>query len=210
MWRSRRWLPKSADARWTRATRRAAQKRPGSSDRTDRAANARRPRSAASLDRASAGSGRSRSVSRNQAGYWTSVARRSALRLFYDVITPAADGSRSAGHRKKMKQIASKNLGYRREEISKAEALRVFSERDEPLKCELIDEKAGEQVSVYYIDGSPFIDFCLGPHVPNTNKLRALNCFRSPARTGKAMPRSRRCSASTARLSLRRKSSTRG
>jgi threonyl-tRNA synthetase len=28
-------------------------------------------------------------------------------------------------------------------------------------------------VSVYYIDGSPFIDFCLGPHVPNTNKLRA-------------------------------------
>jgi threonyl-tRNA synthetase len=28
-------------------------------------------------------------------------------------------------------------------------------------------------VSVYYIDGSPFIDFCLGPHVPNTNKLKA-------------------------------------
>ncbi|HET7286034.1 MAG TPA: threonine--tRNA ligase, partial [Pyrinomonadaceae bacterium] len=41
------------------------------------------------------------------------------------------------------------------------------------MKCELIDEKAGEKVSVYYIDGSPFIDFCLGPHVPNTNKLRA-------------------------------------
>ncbi len=28
-------------------------------------------------------------------------------------------------------------------------------------------------MSVYHIDGSPFIDFCLGPHVPNTNKLRA-------------------------------------
>src|SRR4026207_138369 len=74
---------------------------------------------------------------------------------------------------KRMKQIASKNLGYRREEITKDEALRVFAEREEPLKCELIDEKAGEKVSVYYIDGSPFIDFCLGPHVPNTNKLRA-------------------------------------
>src|SRR5258707_13624972 len=49
----------------------------------------------------------------------------------------------------------------------------MFAERDEPLKCELIDEKAGEVVSVYYIDGSPFIDFCLGPHVPNTNRLRA-------------------------------------
>src|SRR5260221_10032124 len=72
-----------------------------------------------------------------------------------------------------MRQIASQNLAYRRDEISKDEALKVFRERDEPLKCELIDEKAGERASVYYIDGSPFIDFCLGPHVPNTNKLRA-------------------------------------
>jgi threonyl-tRNA synthetase len=94
--------------------------------------------------------------------------------FFYDVIAPKPlTEADLALIEKRMKQIASKNLGYRREEIPKAEALRVFRERDEPLKCELIDEKAGEQVSVYYIDGSPFIDFCLGPHVPNTNKLRA-------------------------------------
>ncbi|HXM33627.1 MAG TPA: threonine--tRNA ligase, partial [Pyrinomonadaceae bacterium] len=37
----------------------------------------------------------------------------------------------------------------------------------------LIDDKGSEIVSVYYIDGSPFIDFCLGPHVPHTGKLRA-------------------------------------
>ena len=94
--------------------------------------------------------------------------------FFYDVITPQPLTEADLPViEKRMKQIASKNLGYRREEIPKAEALRVFSEREEPLKCELIDEKAGDQVSVYYIDGSPFIDFCLGPHVPNTNKLRA-------------------------------------
>jgi threonyl-tRNA synthetase len=94
--------------------------------------------------------------------------------FFYDVITPQPLTEADLPViEKRMKQIASKNLGYRREEIPKAEALRVFSERQEPLKCELIDEKAGEKVSVYYIDGSPFIDFCLGPHVPNTNKLRA-------------------------------------
>jgi threonyl-tRNA synthetase len=74
---------------------------------------------------------------------------------------------------KRMRDIAKRNMPYRRDEISKAEALRLFAEREEPLKCELIDEKAGEVVSVYYIDGSPFIDFCLGPHVPNTNRLRA-------------------------------------
>ncbi len=94
--------------------------------------------------------------------------------FFYDVITPQPLTEADLPViEKRMKQIASKNLGYRREEISKDDALRVFGEREEPLKCELIDEKAGEKVSVYYIDGSPFIDFCLGPHVPNTNKLRA-------------------------------------
>src|SRR5215203_1917919 len=94
--------------------------------------------------------------------------------FFYDVITPRPLTEADLPIiEKRMKQIAARNLGYRREEICKAEALRLFNERDEPLKCELIDEKAGESVSVYYIDGSPFIDFCLGPHVPNTNKLRA-------------------------------------
>jgi len=94
--------------------------------------------------------------------------------FFYDVITPKPLTEADLPViEKRMKHIASQNLSYRREMISKADALRVFNERDEPLKCELIDEKAGEEVSVYYIDGSPFIDFCLGPHVPNTNKLRA-------------------------------------
>jgi threonyl-tRNA synthetase len=94
--------------------------------------------------------------------------------FYYDVIAPRqlTDADLPVIE-KRMREIAKRNLGYRRHEIPKAEALRLFEERDEPLKCELIDEKAGEVVSVYYIDGSPFLDFCLGPHVPNTNKLRA-------------------------------------
>jgi len=94
--------------------------------------------------------------------------------FFYDVIAPRALTEADLPViEKKMRDIAKRNMPYRRDEISKAEALRIFNERDEPLKCELIDEKAGEMVSVYYIDGSPFIDFCLGPHVPNTNRLKA-------------------------------------
>src|SRR5829696_5677158 len=51
--------------------------------------------------------------------------------FFYDVITPQplTDADLPVIE-KRMKQIASKNLGYRREEISKDEALRVFGERD--------------------------------------------------------------------------------
>src|SRR5947209_10449538 len=94
--------------------------------------------------------------------------------FFYDVIAPRPLTDVDLPLiEKKMRDIAKRNMPYRRAEIPKAEALRIFSERDEPLKCELIDEKAGDVVSVYYIDGSPFIDFCLGPHVPNTNRLRA-------------------------------------
>src|SRR6266404_2755063 len=94
--------------------------------------------------------------------------------FFYDVIAPRPLTEADLPLiEKRMRQIASRNLAYRREEIPKAKALEIFREREEPLKCEVIAEKAGEIVSVYYIDNSPFIDFCLGPHVPNTNKLRA-------------------------------------
>src|SRR6266542_2382998 len=93
--------------------------------------------------------------------------------FFYDVIAPQTLTEADLPViEKRMRQIASRNLAYRREEISKSEALRLFEERDEPLKCRLINDKGGETVSIYYIDDSPFIDFCLGPHVPNTNKLR--------------------------------------
>jgi threonyl-tRNA synthetase len=94
--------------------------------------------------------------------------------FFYDLIAPRAlTDADLPVIEKRMREIAKRNLAYRREEITKERALQIFAERDEPLKCELIEEKAGDVVSVYYIEGSPFIDFCLGPHVPNTNRLRA-------------------------------------
>jgi threonyl-tRNA synthetase len=94
--------------------------------------------------------------------------------FFYDVITPEPlSESDLPIIEKRMREIAKRNLSYRREEIPKAEAIRIFNERDEPLKRQLIEDKGSDTVSVYYIDGSPFIDFCLGPHVPNTNKLKA-------------------------------------
>lgn len=94
--------------------------------------------------------------------------------FFYDVITPeplSVDDLPKI--EKRMRQIAKRNLKYRREDVSKAKILGIFEERDEPLKCELIDEKVEGDASIYYIDDSPFIDFCLGPHVPHTGKLKA-------------------------------------
>jgi threonyl-tRNA synthetase len=94
--------------------------------------------------------------------------------FFYDVIAPRnlTDADLPIIE-KKMKAMAKQNLPYRREDVEKARILDIFQEREEPLKRELIDEKVSDRASVYYIDNSPFIDFCLGPHVPHTGKLQA-------------------------------------
>ncbi|MBK9216140.1 MAG: threonine--tRNA ligase [Chloracidobacterium sp.] len=94
--------------------------------------------------------------------------------FYYDVIAPRnLTEDDLPVIEKKMREMAKRDLKYRRDTISKAEILEMFKGRDEPLKCELIDEKVDRRASVYYIDGSPFIDFCLGPHVQHTGKLKA-------------------------------------
>ena len=94
--------------------------------------------------------------------------------FFYDVIAPRTLTETDLPViEKKMREMAKRNLPYRREDVDKARILEIFEEREEPLKCELIDEKVEGTASIYYIDNSPFIDFCLGPHVPHTGKIKA-------------------------------------
>ena len=77
---------------------------------------------------------------------------------------------------KKMKELASQDLVYERQQWPRDDAKAFFAARGEPLKVQLIDEKTeGQQtVSCYTIkDKDTFIDFCVGPHVPSTGKLKA-------------------------------------
>jgi len=95
--------------------------------------------------------------------------------FYYDIIAPRqlVEADLTAIE-KKMRDMQKRNLAYRREDIEKAKILDIFNERNEPLKRELIDEKVtADTASIYYIDNSPFIDFCLGPHVPHTGKIKA-------------------------------------
>lgn len=94
--------------------------------------------------------------------------------FFYDVIAPRQLTEADLQIiEKRMREMAKRNLPYRREEVEKEKILEIFRNRQEPLKCELIEEKVADKASIYYIDNSPFIDFCLGPHVPHTGKLKA-------------------------------------
>ncbi len=53
--------------------------------------------------------------------------------------------------------------------LAKDEAIRLFEEKGQPLKVELIREKGDATVTVY--GQGPFADFCLGPHVASTGLL---------------------------------------
>src|SRR5258706_8323265 len=75
-----------------------------------------------------------------------------------------------------IKELAKQDLPYERQMWPREEAKAFFSKRGEPLKVQLIDEKTEGQkdVSCYTIkDKETFIDFCVGPHVPSTSKLKA-------------------------------------
>ncbi|MGA3205401.1 MAG: threonine--tRNA ligase [Bryobacteraceae bacterium] len=71
---------------------------------------------------------------------------------------------------KRMWEIQARGLPYERKYTEKNEGLRLYA--DQPMKCELITERAGDIFSEYTL-GPDFIDFCRGPHVPSTKKLKA-------------------------------------
>src|SRR5579862_4137569 len=71
---------------------------------------------------------------------------------------------------KRMWEIQKRNLPYERIMTAKDEGLRKYC--DDGMKRELIDERAGEVFSEYTL-GPQFIDFCRGPHVPSTSRLKA-------------------------------------
>ncbi|HEX2445656.1 MAG TPA: threonine--tRNA ligase [Vicinamibacterales bacterium] len=76
----------------------------------------------------------------------------------------------------RMKELAAADLPYERQMWPRGEAIEFFSRRGEPLKVQLIEEKTAGQseVSCYTIkDRETFVDFCVGPHVPSTGRLKA-------------------------------------
>jgi threonyl-tRNA synthetase len=73
---------------------------------------------------------------------------------------------------KRMVEIRDRDLPYERKLMAKEEGLRKYRELGEDMKCELIEEKADAVFSEYTL-GPHFIDFCRGPHVPSTKRLKA-------------------------------------
>ena len=72
---------------------------------------------------------------------------------------------------KKMSEIASENLQLVREELSSADAIKLFRDLGETYKVELIEDLGVETVTVYR--QGDFVDLCRGPHLPSTGYIKA-------------------------------------
>src|SRR5690606_22592229 len=71
----------------------------------------------------------------------------------------------------KMSEIIDRGDVITRHEVPRNEAVKIFTEREQELKVELIKEiPEGETIS-YYTQGEKFIDLCRGPHVETTREL---------------------------------------
>jgi threonyl-tRNA synthetase len=74
---------------------------------------------------------------------------------------------------KKMQELVQQNLPYAREFVDRTEGLRKFMGEGDFMKCHFIEQftKPDEKISIYKT--GKFLDFCRGPHVPSTGKIKA-------------------------------------
>lgn len=72
----------------------------------------------------------------------------------------------------KMAELAKKNSVYERKEVSKADAIKYFTEKNDEYKLELINDLQDGTIS-FYSQGN-FTDLCRGPHIPSTGFIKAI------------------------------------
>ncbi len=73
---------------------------------------------------------------------------------------------------KKMAELAKNNSVYQRKDVSKADAVKYFTEKGDPYKLEIIDRLNDGEIT-FYTQGN-FTDLCRGPHIPNTGFIKAI------------------------------------
>jgi len=74
---------------------------------------------------------------------------------------------------KRMAEIIAEDAPFARRECDADEVRRLYQERREPYKLEILEkvDAASEKVSLYSSSG--FLDLCRGPHIPSTGRIKA-------------------------------------
>ena len=74
---------------------------------------------------------------------------------------------------KRMKEIIASDYPFIREEVSRAAAVKLFEERGENYKVELINDLPPDVTDVSIYRQNDYTDLCRGPHIPSTGKIKA-------------------------------------
>lgn len=77
---------------------------------------------------------------------------------------------------KKMIELARQKNDYERKDISKADAIAYFKEKDDEYKLELLETLEDGDIT-FYQQGN-FVDLCRGPHIPNTGSIKAIKLLK--------------------------------
>ncbi len=72
----------------------------------------------------------------------------------------------------KMRELRDQDLPYARRMMKYDEGLNFYQQQHQDFKCELVREKAAGADFSVYVTGK-FVDFCRGPHIPSTARIRA-------------------------------------
>jgi len=72
----------------------------------------------------------------------------------------------------KMLELARSKQLFERREVSKDEALRIYRQKGDPYKCELIEDL--EDGTITFYSNGVFTDLCRGPHIPDTSMIKAI------------------------------------
>ena len=72
----------------------------------------------------------------------------------------------------KMKELAATNHPFTRQDVSKKEAMELFTKKGDEYKTELISELEDGTISLY--KSGSFTDLCRGPHLPSTEPIKAI------------------------------------
>ena len=95
--------------------------------------------------------------------------------FYYDVEPPKGTVIKETdleAIEKKMLELAAKKEAVVREDITKAEALKLFADKNETYKTELISELEDGTITLYR--QGAFVDLCRGPHLPNAGEIKAV------------------------------------
>jgi threonyl-tRNA synthetase len=74
---------------------------------------------------------------------------------------------------KRMKEIIASDYPFIRQEVSRAAAVKLFEERGENYKVELINDLPSDVTNVSIYRQNDYIDLCRGPHIPSTGMIKA-------------------------------------